>query len=250
MHASKEDAGKHEVETLFGDLLDRENRGAAIESTLANALEKVWNKSQPNEKIKTLTDKQLVPEKCPFFQVPRVNNGIFYGLSQQGKGHDVKLQKQEMFLVKAAGPLAKMTNELIMKVKIDQPMSESLLVSLKQSASDAFALLNAADSNLQTRRDDIVPSLSGEYRQLRFSVEKGSPYLFGGNIDDRIDDRVHRIKKSSLTSLTLTNKQGSSGAKRRDDRYKPCSKNHWYFPKRQQRVPGKKQNRGRQGNMP
>ena len=81
-----------------------------------------------------------------------------------------------MFSVKAAVPLANMINEL-MKVKIDQPRSESLLVSLKQSASDAFALLGAADSNLlQTRREDIVPSLSGEYRQLRFSVEKGSPY--------------------------------------------------------------------------
>ena len=161
-----------------------------------------------------MTDKQLVSENCPFLQVRRVNNKIFSVLSQQGKGHDVRLQKQEMFLVKAAMPLANMLNEL-MKVKIEQPMSESLLVSLKQSASDAFAILSAADSNLlQTRRDDIVPSLSGEYRQLRFHVEKGSPYLFGGNIDDR----VHTIKKSSLTSHTLTNKQGYSGAKRRDDR--------------------------------
>ena len=49
-----------------------------------------------------------------------------------------------MFLVKAAAPLANMINEL-MKVKIDQPMFESLLVSLKQSASDAFAQLGAAD---------------------------------------------------------------------------------------------------------
>ena len=121
-----------------------------------------------------------------------------------------------------------MINEL-MKVKIDQPMSESLLVSLKQSASDAFALLGAADSNLvQTRRDHIVPSLSGEYRQLRFNVEKGSPYLFGGNMDDR----VHAIKKSSLTSHTLTNKQGYSGAKRRDDCYKPYSKKLSVLPEK------------------
>ena len=86
-----------------------------------------------------------------------------------------------MFLVKAAVPLANIINELI-KVKIEQPMSKSLLASPKQSASDAFALLGAADSNLKTRSDNIVPSLSGEYGQLRFNVEKGSPYLFGGNI--------------------------------------------------------------------
>ena len=104
IHASKEDARKHEVENLFGDLMGGEKRSVAIESTLANALEKLWNKSQPNEKIKRLTDKQLIPESCPFLQVPRVNNEIFSVLSQQGKRHDVKLQKQEMFLVKAAVP--------------------------------------------------------------------------------------------------------------------------------------------------
>ena len=96
IHASKEDARKHEVETFFRDLIDGEKRGVAIECTLANALEKVWNKSQPNE-IKRLTDKQLVHESCPCLQVPRVNKEIFPVLSQQGKGHDVKLQTQEMF---------------------------------------------------------------------------------------------------------------------------------------------------------
>ena len=93
-------------------------------------------------------------------------------------------------------------------------------MSLEQSASDAFALLGAADSSLlQVCRDDIVPSLYGEYRQLRLNVEKGSPYLFGGNTNDR----VHTIKKSSVTSHTLTNKQGYFGAKGRDDHHKPCS---------------------------
>ena len=97
IYSSKEDARKHEVETLFGDLMNGEKRDVAIESTLANALENVWNKSQPNEKIKRLTDKQLVPENCPFLQVPRVNNEIFSVLSQQGKGLDVKLQNRKCF---------------------------------------------------------------------------------------------------------------------------------------------------------
>ena len=166
-----------------------------------------------NEKIKRLTDKQLVPENCPFLQVPRVNNEIFSVLSQQGQGHDVKLRKTGDVFSQGCCAIANIINE-IMKVKIDQPMSESLLVSLKQSAPDAFALLGAADSDLfQPRRDSIVPSLTREYRQLRFNAEKGSPYLFGGNIDDR----VHAKEKRSLTSHALTNKQGYSVAKRRDD---------------------------------
>ena len=45
--------------------MDGEKRGVAIESTLANALEKVWNKRQPNEKIKRLTDKQYM-KTAPF----------------------------------------------------------------------------------------------------------------------------------------------------------------------------------------
>ena len=66
IHDSKEDTIKHEVEALLGGLMDGEKRGVDIESTLANALEKVWNKSQPHEKIKRLTDKQFVPENCNF----------------------------------------------------------------------------------------------------------------------------------------------------------------------------------------
>ena len=68
IHASKEDTRKHEDETLVGDLLDGEKRGVAIESSLANDIEKVWNRIK--------SDKQLAPENCPFLRVPTMLDKI------------------------------------------------------------------------------------------------------------------------------------------------------------------------------
>ena len=55
-----------------------------------------------------------------------------------------------------------------------------LLVSSKESTS---AILSHADSQmLKTRRDDIIPYLAKEFKQLRNYVRKGSEHLFDDNI--------------------------------------------------------------------
>ena len=36
------------------------------------------------------------------------------------------------------------------------------------------------------RRDDIVPYLAKEFKQLRNDVQKGSEHLFGDNVTERI----------------------------------------------------------------
>ena len=78
-------------------------------------------------------------------------------------------------------------------------LSEELLVSLKESASEAFAILSHADSKmLQMRRDDIVPHLAKEFKQLRNDVQKGSEYLFGDNVNERIASITRVIKPQEL----------------------------------------------------
>ena len=119
-----------------------------------------------------------------FLQIPRVDPEIFASIPQQAKGHDVKLQRQQTMLIKAAVPITQLINKL-MQIKVDQQMSEELLVSLKESASEAFAILSHAYSKmLQLRRDDIVPYLAKEFKQLRNDVQKGSEHLFGDNVTE------------------------------------------------------------------
>ena len=102
----------------------------------------------------------MIPENRMFLQIPRVYPEIFASIPQQAKGHDVKSQRQQAMLLKAAVPITRLINKL-MQIKVDQQMSEELPVSLKESASEAFAILSHADSQmLQMRRDDIVPHLT------------------------------------------------------------------------------------------
>ena len=163
-----------QVPRLFTILAKGTKKAHAVHEKLATSLEKVWNTQQSREIIYNILDKQLIPENCMFLQISRVDPEIFAGITQQAEGHDVKLQRQQTMLIKAAMPITQLINKL-MQIKVDQQMSEELLVPLKESASEAFAILNHADSQmLQMRRNDIVSYLAKEFRQLRNDVQKGS----------------------------------------------------------------------------
>ena len=201
------------------------------------SLGKVWNRQQSNEKINRILDKQLIPENCMFLQIPRVNPEMFASIPQQAKGHDVKLQRQQTMLVKAAVPITQLINKL-MQIKVDQQMSEELLVSLKESASEAFAILSHADSKmLQMRRDDIVPHLAKEFKQLRNDVQKGSEYLFGDNVTERIASITRANKATRALTACSTAKQSSSSNWSKPNKRRPNyaeskgSKNLKSFPK-------------------
>ena len=176
--SNTEHADDLQVPQLFTTLAKETKKTHAVHEKLATFLEKVWNRQQSKENINNILDKQLIPENCMLLQIPRVDPEIFANIPQQAKGHDVKLQRLQTMLVKAAVPITQLINKL-MQIKVDQQMSEELLVSLKESASGAFATLNHADSKmLQMRRDDIVLYLAKEFKQLRNDVQKGSDHLF------------------------------------------------------------------------
>ena len=116
-------------------------------------------------------------------------------------------------LVKAAVPITQLINKL-MQIKVDQQMSEELLVSLKESTTEAFAILGHADSKmLQMRKDDIVPYLAKEFKQLRNYVQKGSEHLFGDNVTERIASITRANKATRPLTAGGTAKQSSSWSK-------------------------------------
>ena len=193
----------------------------AVHEKLATSLEKVWNRQESRERINNILDKQLIPENCMFLRIPRVDPEIFASIPQQAKGHDVKLQRQQTIVVKAAVPITQLINKL-MQMKVDQQMSEELIVSLKESASEAFAILSHADSQmLQMRRDDIVPYLVKEFKQLRNDVQKGSEHLFGDNITERIASITRATRATRALTAGGTAKQSSSWSRPNKRRLSP-----------------------------
>ena len=115
-----------------------------------------------------------------------MNQEIFTQVSPQVKSHDVKLQKYQKSILKTSVNLMQMLNTLV-SIKPGEPLSQATLMSLKANTTDALAILSYANQNiLQTRKDDIMPSLSNQLRQLRNNVLNDSKLLFGNDINQRI----------------------------------------------------------------
>ena len=62
----------------------------------------------------------------------------------------------------------------------------------------------------QMRRDDIVPYLAKEFKQLRNDVQKGSEHLFGDNITDQIASITRVTRATRALTAGGTAKQSSS----------------------------------------
>ena len=108
----------------------------------------------------------------------------------------------------------------LLRIKHGEPLSQATLMSLKANNTDASAILSYANQKtLQTSKDDIMPSLSKEFRQLRISVLRDSKLLF----EDDINQRIMSISK---TSKSLVKYQSSS---RHDDKYSRPSKSYNYY---------------------
>ena len=72
----------------------------------------------------------------------------------------------------------------LVSIKPGEPLIQTTFMSLKANTTDALAILSYANQNIfQTRKDDIMSSLSKEFRQLRNNVPKDSKLLFGNDIN-------------------------------------------------------------------
>ena len=133
--------------------------------------------------------------------------------------NDVRLQKYQRPILKTSVNLMQMFNTLV-SIKPGEPLSQATLMSLKANTTDALAILSYANQNiLQTRKDDIMPSLSKEFRHLRNNVPKDSKLLFG-------DDINQHIMSTSKTSKSVVKYQSPS---RHDEKYSRPSKSYNYY---------------------
>ena len=95
-------------------------------------------------------------------------------------------------MLKTSVNLMQMLNTLV-SIKPGEPLSQATLMSLKANTTDALAILSYFNQSiLQTRKGDIMPSLSKEFRQLRNNVRKDSKLLF----EDAINQRIMSISKT------------------------------------------------------
>ena len=104
-------------------------------------------------------------------------------------------------------------------IKSGESLSQATLMPLKANSTDALAILSFANHNiLQTRKDDIMPSLSKKFRKLCDNVPKDSKLLSENDVIQHMS--ISKKLKSVL-------KYQSSG--RHDDKYSTPSKSCNYY---------------------
>ena len=243
--ASRNDGSDNDITTILDEIADDGEKGSPINEELAQAIKKVWHKKVDKNDIKTALKAQPIPSNCEYLQVPRVNSEIYSTLPEYAKSKDVKRQKQEKFIVKAAVPVTGMLL-CLMDIKPNEYVSKDVLTELKRRATETITLLGYANANLiQSRRDDIALSLGRDFRQLRNDVPVESSLLFG----DELAKRLNAISKTSKINIKPSS-TASTGRKYTDynrSRYASSSqsKNYNSFPKRAYNLPsgkGKQQN--------
>ena len=78
---------------MFSEITGDEGTGPGIDSTLGEAIKKVWQSELSKGKRKRYHGKYKIPSNCLCLKVPMMDSQIYHHLSKPSKAHDVKLQK-------------------------------------------------------------------------------------------------------------------------------------------------------------
>ena len=119
--------------------------GPEIDSTLGEAIKKVWQSELSNEKLKRYHGKYKIPSNCLYLKVPMMDSEIYHHISKASKAHDVKLQKQQKNIVKVSTAVVETLNTPT-GIKSNEKLSSQTLTELKKKATDTLAMLSKANN--------------------------------------------------------------------------------------------------------
>ena len=194
-----------ELQHMFSEITGDKGTGPEIDSTLGEATKKVLQSELSNEKLKRYHEKYKIPSDCLYLKVPMIDSEIYQHMSKPSKAHHVKLQKHQKNIVKVSTAVVETPNTLT-SIKSNKKLSLQTLTELKQKAIDTLAMLSKANNYInEMRRDDVLPQLGKDIRQIRFSIPKESKTIFGEDVSKRIASvkKMQRdIKVSSSYSST------------------------------------------------
>ena len=82
-------------------------------------------------------------------------------------------------------------------------MSSQTLTEFKQKTTDSLAMLSKANKYInKMKRDDVLPQLGKDIKQIRFYIPKVSKTLFGENVS-KIISSVKKMQKDIRTSSSV-----------------------------------------------
>ncbi|XP_076099139.1 uncharacterized protein LOC143068752 [Mytilus galloprovincialis] len=166
--------------------------GPEIDSAMAKLAETAIEKPLKDEEYQKLADKYLVPENCKKIKVPLVNRELWKVLKTKREG-DVAMQKVTQTCSSALVMVLKALN--IIKTKGD--MSET-----KPIFKDLFKVLTHGICTANRKRKQMIrPIVPGKYRKLCELDTPVTEFLFGDNLDEKVDKLDKDDKRSDKLSM-------------------------------------------------
>ena len=154
-----------------------------------------------DEVLTATQNRYNMPENCECLASTEVNHLIWDKLKPDTRSADIKLQRGQSNLVKGLIPVVSIVEKLAQAQDI--PKDALDVPALIQAATDAIALIGAANFELNMRhRDNIKPELNEDYKHLCSSSVLFSEFLFGNDAD--LSKQLKGLAEATKVSKKLT----------------------------------------------
>ena len=154
------------------------------------------------KEVLTATQNRYNPsENCNCLTSTKVNHLIWDKLKSDTRSADIKLQRVQTNLVKGLVPIVSVIEKLV-KARDKIPKDALDVPELIRAATDAIALVGAANFELNMRRrDNINPELNEDYKHLCSSSVPFTEFLLGNDAD--LSKQLKDLAKATKVSKKL-----------------------------------------------
>ncbi|CAC5422082.1 unnamed protein product [Mytilus coruscus] len=177
------------IEDMKGFMVTEEKAGPKINDELASVVNDGLRKKAKQNKVDELTKKYAKPENVHSLTVPKINLGIWSQMSVPNRMNDVKLQKIQNLLGKAACPMLYLMDLFLSKSQTNDGLSREEVQSATQLCKDAYQMTQVTYADITFRRRALIQAeIQPKYKALCKDDVPVTDFLFGNDIKDKVKE--------------------------------------------------------------
>lgn len=175
--------------------------GPAVSEKLGELVNNAIDRPLRDESFKLLEEKHQTPSNCTRMGVPKVNKELWQAF-RTARPADLAMQTCQKYMAMAMVPIVK---------TLDIFVNNGDKEEVKQLTKDAFRILaQGMNANTNKRKDLIRPSIPTKYRKVCGNDVLPSEFLFGDNLEERVDDVEKEEKRSNKLSGHTNNNRNNN----------------------------------------
>ena len=179
--------------------LKSEERGPPVHEELAKIVTRLIRDGMLEDKLQDKLNKYPQPENCEGLTKVGVNQLMWDNLSPGIRSQDLKFQKVQRSLVKGMTVLARVADAVLKRAN---DINGGKAVA--QEAIDSLSLLAHANTELNTRRKELIkPDFHSDYKHLCSVSTTVTDKLFGEDLSKQVKDifAVNRVGRQVTSTV-------------------------------------------------